>query len=87
MTIVWANMVAVECEVPSGFVDGLNERHERRREVKESAKVLEELDCINPDEEVAGRADYETLRSSRVEMSNLRCALDELERSSKQLDM
>lgn len=87
MTIVWANMVAVECEAPSGCVDGLNERHERRREVKESAKVLEELDCINPDEEVTGRAGYETLRSSRVEMSNLRCSLDGLERSSKQLDM
>lgn len=87
MIIVWANTVAVECEAPSGCVDGLNERHERRIEVKDSAKILEEQDFINPEEEVAGRAGYETLRSSGVEMSNLRCSLDEMERSSRQLDM
>lgn len=41
MIVVWANMVTVEWEVPSGCVDGPDERCERT-EVKDCAKILEE---------------------------------------------
>lgn len=41
MMVVWTKVVAVEGEEPSGCVDGLDGKCERKREDKDGARILE----------------------------------------------
>lgn len=66
MMVIWTKVVADEWGDSSGCVDNLDRKCERKREGNDSAKILEECDYINQDEEVAGRIGYRRLSEGRV---------------------